>query len=255
MIKLTEARLDQLESLLPRQRGNVGVANRVLLAAIAHVHFRGCAWRQLPQRFGNWHTIYTRVRRWKDSGVLMPVLQTLEAMADEDARQGETPAAQSVRERLAKESVPIERRLAAAEELRPLIFALYTHLKQERRQFRVSQLEVATMMSVEMAPGIGSSALALRLEVHAATMSVALRRLVQQGLLLSGVSRQADRRRVGLSVTAKGTALLNSIRAGRSDQLIRQFGLLDAELFTRLEVALPALKQLSSGLSKALPAA
>ena len=29
-----------------------------------------CKWRGLPQRFGNWHTIYTRMNRWAKSGVL-----------------------------------------------------------------------------------------------------------------------------------------------------------------------------------------
>ena len=30
----------------------------------------GCKWRGLPKRFGNWHTIYTRMNRWSKSGVL-----------------------------------------------------------------------------------------------------------------------------------------------------------------------------------------
>ena len=31
---------------------------------------QGCKWRGLPKRFGNWHTIYTRMNRWSKSGVL-----------------------------------------------------------------------------------------------------------------------------------------------------------------------------------------
>jgi alpha-ketoglutarate-dependent taurine dioxygenase len=30
----------------------------------------GCEWRGLPKRFGNGHTIYTRMNRWAKAGVL-----------------------------------------------------------------------------------------------------------------------------------------------------------------------------------------
>jgi transposase len=30
----------------------------------------GCKWRALPEKYGNWHTIYYRVSRWARMGVL-----------------------------------------------------------------------------------------------------------------------------------------------------------------------------------------
>jgi len=30
----------------------------------------GCKWRGLPERFGNGHTVYTRMNRWSKKGVL-----------------------------------------------------------------------------------------------------------------------------------------------------------------------------------------
>jgi transposase len=30
----------------------------------------GCKWRALPEKYGNWHTIYCRVSRWARMGVL-----------------------------------------------------------------------------------------------------------------------------------------------------------------------------------------
>jgi transposase len=30
----------------------------------------GCKWRALPEKYGNWHTIYYRVKRWARQGVL-----------------------------------------------------------------------------------------------------------------------------------------------------------------------------------------
>jgi hypothetical protein len=36
--------------------------------AILYVAEHGCKWRGLPKRFGNWHTIYTRMNRWTKAG-------------------------------------------------------------------------------------------------------------------------------------------------------------------------------------------
>ena len=38
----------------------------------------GCKWRGLPQRFGRWHTIYTRMNRWAKNGVLTRVFEKLQ---------------------------------------------------------------------------------------------------------------------------------------------------------------------------------
>ena len=38
----------------------------------------GCKWRGLPKRFGNWHTIYTRMNRWAKAGVLDRMFEELQ---------------------------------------------------------------------------------------------------------------------------------------------------------------------------------
>ena len=38
----------------------------------------GCKWRGLPQRFGNWHTLYTRISRWSKAGVLDRIVAELQ---------------------------------------------------------------------------------------------------------------------------------------------------------------------------------
>lgn len=43
-----------------------------------YVAERGCKWRGLPKRFGTWHTIYTRMRRWAKSGVLDKMFEELQ---------------------------------------------------------------------------------------------------------------------------------------------------------------------------------
>jgi transposase len=49
-----------------------------VLNAILYVAEHGCRWRGLPKRFGNWHTIYTRMSRWAKSGVLDRAFEQLQ---------------------------------------------------------------------------------------------------------------------------------------------------------------------------------
>jgi len=43
-----------------------------------YVAEHGFKWRGLPKRFGNWHTIYTRMNRWSKAGVLDRVFEELQ---------------------------------------------------------------------------------------------------------------------------------------------------------------------------------
>jgi transposase len=78
MMSLTEEQYEVIRPLLPVQRGNVRIANLDVLNAVLYVAENGCKWRGLPERFGNWHTIYTRLRRWAAAGVLERVFQALQ---------------------------------------------------------------------------------------------------------------------------------------------------------------------------------
>ena len=69
-MEITEAQYERIADCLPRQRGNVSLSNLQVLNAILYVAEHGCKWRGLPRRFGNWHTIYTRMNRWSKNGVL-----------------------------------------------------------------------------------------------------------------------------------------------------------------------------------------
>ena len=77
-MELTEAQCERIAPLLPKQRGNVSLPNIQVLNAILYVAEHGCKWRGLPQRFGNWHTIYTRMNRWSKNGVLDRVFEHLQ---------------------------------------------------------------------------------------------------------------------------------------------------------------------------------
>jgi len=78
VMEITEAQYRQIEERLPLQRGNVKVSNLQVVNAILHVAEQGCKWRALPRRFGNWHTIYTRMNRWSKAGVLARLFEHLQ---------------------------------------------------------------------------------------------------------------------------------------------------------------------------------
>jgi transposase len=77
-MEITQTQFAQIERCLPMQRGNVSLSNLSVLNAILYVAEHGCKWRGLPKRFGNWHTIYTRMNRWSKSGVLDRVFEELQ---------------------------------------------------------------------------------------------------------------------------------------------------------------------------------
>ena len=77
-MEITEAQYLRIEPSLPRQRSNVRLSNLQVLNALLYVAEQGCKWRGLPKRFGNWHTIYTRMNRWSKNGVLDRVFEQLQ---------------------------------------------------------------------------------------------------------------------------------------------------------------------------------
>ena len=77
-MQITEVQYRRIEACFPRQRGNVSISSLQVLNAILYVAEHGCKWRGLPGRFGNWHTIYTRMNRWAKAGVLDRVFTALQ---------------------------------------------------------------------------------------------------------------------------------------------------------------------------------
>lgn len=77
-MEFTAERFAQIKDVLPVKRGNVKFSDFAVLKAILYVAEQGCKWRGLPTRFGNWHTIYTRMNRWSKAGVLNRVFTELQ---------------------------------------------------------------------------------------------------------------------------------------------------------------------------------
>src|SRR5437762_12500317 len=77
-MEITEEQYARIKGSLPVQRGNVSLTNLQFLNAVLYVAEHGCKWRGLPKRFGNWHTIYTRMNRWSKSGAMDRVFEKLQ---------------------------------------------------------------------------------------------------------------------------------------------------------------------------------
>ena len=79
IVEIDAEQFEKIAKYLPKQRGNVTFSNLQVLNAVLYVAENGCKWRALPKRFGNWHTIYTRLNRWSKSGVLQRVFEQLQS--------------------------------------------------------------------------------------------------------------------------------------------------------------------------------
>jgi transposase len=77
-MEIRAAEFERVAHCLPRQRGNVSLSNLQVLNAILCIAEHACKRRGLAKRFGNWHTIYTRLNHWSKKGVLLRVFEQLQ---------------------------------------------------------------------------------------------------------------------------------------------------------------------------------
>jgi transposase len=70
--EITDAQWAKIEPLLPGREGDPGRSgddNRVFVNAVLWIARTGAPWRDLPERFGNWNSVFQRYNRWCKSGV------------------------------------------------------------------------------------------------------------------------------------------------------------------------------------------
>jgi transposase len=85
--ELTDDGYERIEPLLPTQRrGGKWADHRTVLNGIFWVLNAGAQWRDMPERYGKWETIYGRYRRWTREGLFDKILQRLHVSLDEYGR-------------------------------------------------------------------------------------------------------------------------------------------------------------------------
>lgn len=66
---------------VPKATGRPPVERRAVVEATAWRYRTGAPWREVPERFGNWNTIYKNFNRWTDQGVWARVLEKAQSLA------------------------------------------------------------------------------------------------------------------------------------------------------------------------------
>jgi putative transposase len=78
--ELTDAQWEAVKDLVPGKLGDPGrtaADNRLFINAVLYVARTGIPWRDLPERFGNWNSVWRRFDRWAASGVWTRLAQVL----------------------------------------------------------------------------------------------------------------------------------------------------------------------------------
>ncbi len=75
-----------VDPLVPRSKARTGRPAkdpRLMLSGIFWILGTGAPWRDLPERFGPWQTVYDHFRNWRNSGVFARILEALQIKLDE----------------------------------------------------------------------------------------------------------------------------------------------------------------------------
>ena len=77
---LTDERWEQIRPFLPPQKPQTGrpaIDHRLVVEGMLWVVRTGSSWRELPERFGPWSTVFSRYQRWWKEGLWARILQVL----------------------------------------------------------------------------------------------------------------------------------------------------------------------------------
>lgn len=82
---ITDSQWNVIKDHMPGRQGTKGVTakdNRLFFDALIRMARTGCPWRDLPEEFGKWNSVFKRFDRWVKSGVLNKILDILTRESD-----------------------------------------------------------------------------------------------------------------------------------------------------------------------------
>ena len=84
--ELTDEEWNRIAPLLPPEnsgkQGRPQKCNRTILNGIVWIARSGAPWRDLPERYGSWQTVYSHFRKWIEDGTLDNIFRVLSLEAE-----------------------------------------------------------------------------------------------------------------------------------------------------------------------------
>ena len=84
--ELTDEEWNRIAPLLPPEnsgkQGHPKKCNRTILNGIVWIARSGAPWRDLPERYGSWQTVYSRFRKWIEDGILDSIFRVFSLEAE-----------------------------------------------------------------------------------------------------------------------------------------------------------------------------
>jgi transposase len=83
--ELTDEQWERLAPLLPPQKAKTGrpaAEHRRILNGLLWVMRTGAPWRDMPERYGSWSTVYSRFQRWRKAGIWERIFAAVQQMSD-----------------------------------------------------------------------------------------------------------------------------------------------------------------------------
>lgn len=84
--ELTDDEWNRITDLLPPEstgkQGRPRKSNRMILNGMVWIARSGTPWRDLPERYGPWETVYSRFRKWIEDGILDNIFHSLSLDAE-----------------------------------------------------------------------------------------------------------------------------------------------------------------------------
>lgn len=86
--ELSDSQFELIKDLLPtndpHHSGHPWSDHHRMLNGMFWVLYSGAQWREMPERYGHWNSVYCRFRRWQKDGTIEKMLQRLHLKLDEE---------------------------------------------------------------------------------------------------------------------------------------------------------------------------
>lgn len=84
---LTDAQWESIKHFMPKVYGRPGSPQRQFINALLYINKTGSQWRDLPERYGKWNTVFKRFADWSDKGHILYIFKKLQKMQGMDLEE------------------------------------------------------------------------------------------------------------------------------------------------------------------------